>query len=249
MPTRIWPRATGGDCRGPQPRSEHGLGHLVPPTPTWEDELWEWIVNTDTGHDWPEPEWFDQPALGQITINTPHDLQLFRHYNQGMAYRDQIRPGGFITIAHPHSIEQKGLLLAPFTKDPMEALQRDDWVDRATGETGLRIRTGDPEYAIKGSVAVLDYRHYAEQYMSHREWKARLAYDGQLMPRSVTPRSMIQLGKESDSLSASRPVDTSTPGGNRMDRRGCAGCGTRLSGRQSRWCSDACRKQTERGRS
>jgi hypothetical protein len=225
-------------------RSEHGLGHLVPPKPDWEDELWEWIINTDNGHEWPEPKWFDQPALGRLTINTPHDLQLFRHYNQGKAYREQIRPGGFITIAHAHQIEQRGLLVAPFTNDPTEALRRDDWVDRATGQSGLRIRTDNPEYVIEGSVAVLDYRHYAEQYVSHREWKARSELDGiALSSRVIAPSSLTRIGKEADPLAISQPLDQSLVGLDLVASPTCRTCGSALGGRQSLWCSERCRKR------
>lgn len=225
-------------------RSEHGLGHLVPPKQDYEDELWEWIVNADTGNDWPKPDWFDQPALGRITINTPHDLQLFRHYNEGKPYRDQIRPGGFITIAHPHPIEQRGLLLAPFTKEPTEALRRDDWIDRATGESGLRIRTDKPEQVLAGAVAVLDYRHYTQQYMSHREWKTRSVATGTLIPRAIRPRSLARIGKESAEVGNRIPVDGLYSSPERI--RTCETCLGRLTGRQRRWCSEACRARRRR---
>ena len=49
--------AKEADASGKQiaKRSEHGLGHLQSPAPGWEDELWEWIINTDIGNLWPEP--------------------------------------------------------------------------------------------------------------------------------------------------------------------------------------------------
>lgn len=204
------------------------------------------MINTDTGHDWPEPEWFDQPALGRTTINTPHDLQLFREVNDGKPYQEQIRPGGFLTLAHPHPIEQRGLLLIPFTPEPEEAMTRANWVDRASGEAGLRIRTDRPEYVIEGSVAVLDYRHYAEQYMSHREWKGQESLGGLIVPRSLAPPCVARIGKESDPLTYSVPFDGSTTLNNPRSPNRCVNCGTTLGGRQRRWCSEQCRKRFAR---
>ena len=169
----------------------------MPPGPDWEDELWEWIINTDVGNPWPEPSWFDQPALGRTTINTPHDLQLLRELNKDKPYIEQIRPGTFLTLAHAHPIEGPGLVIAPYTSDPNEALQTDQWINRGTGRRGFRIRTDRPEYVIDRSVAVLDYRHYAMQYMSHREWKSTnvdTQQTGELGPRSVAVETVIKIG-------------------------------------------------------
>ena len=198
---------------------------------------------TDVGNPWPEPSWFDQPALGRTTINTPHDLQLLRGLNKDKPYIEQIRPGTFLTLAHAHPIEVPGLLIAPYTSDPNEALKTDKWINRGTSRRGFRIRTDRPEYAIDRSVAVLDYRHYAMQYMSHREWKGHLTKDGRLMPRSVVPSQVIRLGKESDPLTASRPLDASTPLSSPMNPRHCSNCEAQLSGRQRKWCSERCRKR------
>ncbi|HJQ95800.1 MAG TPA: hypothetical protein VJ935_08865 [Acidimicrobiia bacterium] len=135
--------------------------------------------------------------MGRTTINTPHDLQLFREIKKGKPYREQIRPGGFLTLAHPHPIEQRELLLAPFTPDPEEALNGDDWVDRASKEAGLSIRTDKPESAIDGSAAVLDYRHYAQQYVAHRDWKTDSRASGMSRLRAMHARVLVRLAKES----------------------------------------------------
>lgn len=115
LPDGTYRAATERDASGnlKTKLSEHGLGHLQAPSDDFEAELWEWIINTDSGHEWPDPEWFDQPALGRTTINTPHDLQLLRRINHDKPYREQIRPGNFLTLAHAHPIEQRGLLVAP----------------------------------------------------------------------------------------------------------------------------------------
>jgi len=228
-------------------RSEHGLGHLQPPSKSFEDELWEWIISTDLGREWPEPEWFDQPALGRTTINTPHDLALLSELNRGKPYTEQIRPGGFLTLAHPHPIEARGLLIAPYTPDPETALTSEEWVHRGTGQTGLSIRTDRPEYVIENSVAVLNYRHYAAQYMSHRDWKAGdsgIASKGRFYRRHVKVDRLDRMGKEVGVIDIDRPFDV-TPATHLANRR-CSSCGSPLTGRNTRWCSEACRSQSRR---
>ena len=229
-------------------RSEHGLGHLMPPGPDWEDELWEWIINTDVGNPWPEPSWFDQPALGRTTINTPHDLQLLRELNKDKPYIEQIRPGTFLTLAHAHPIEQRGLLIAPFMSEPDKALASTDWIHRGTGQTGLRIRTDRPEYAIEGSVAVLDYRHYAEQYMSHREWKAsstRSSQRGELSFRVVTADEIERVGKEASALDPRRPIERHEQRQSTASRH-CHSCHRQLTDKERKWCSERCRSRARR---
>ena len=96
-------------------------------------------------------------------------------------------------------------------------------------------------------VAVLDYRHYAEQYMSHREWKSNILAKDLLTTRRVIPIRTVRLGKESDPLTVSMPPDGSAP--IRQDASGCRGCGRQLVGRQRLWCSDACRRRRRTPRS
>ena len=224
-------------------RSEHGLGHLAAPVEGFEDQLWEWIINTDIDHEWPEPEWFDQPALGRTTINTPYDLKLFSEFNRDKPYTQQIRPGGFLTLAHPHPVEERGLLIAPYTPDPEAALTSEDWIHRGTGQTCLSIRTDRPEYVIHGSVAVLDYRHYAAQYRHHMEWKALgmgVRQKGPLYRRRIVAIRPVRLGKEVGVVATGRPVDGPASS---LDPGLCLACRKPLRGQQSKWCSDACRKR------
>ena len=234
-------------------RSEHGLGHLKAPADAFEDELWEWIINTDVGRDWPEPKWFDQPALGRTTINTPHDLQLLREINRGMPYSQQIRPGGFLTLAHAHPIEPPGLLIAPYSETTAQAMNRKDWIHRGTGNAGLRVRTDRFEYVIEGSFVVLDYRHYAVQYMSHREWKGQACRnEGRqfVRQRSILVRQTSRIGKELGVIDVHAPVDDPKVGPFALELRVCGSCGKELVGRRSRWCSETCRaKYGRRNRS
>lgn len=227
-------------------RSEHGLGHLVAPTGGFEDELWEWIVNTDVGNDWPEPTWFDQPALGRTTINTPYDLNLFRELNRDPPYQQQVRPGGFLTLAHAHPIEAPGLLVAPYSRTPDEAMARKDWIQRGTWTSWLSIRTERPEYAIDGCIAVLDYRHYSEQYLAHREWKGTLTAGQVILPRHIVATGITQIGKEVGDLRDLTIPVTQIDAATTFTLRACHSCGADLVGRQQRWCSVGCRKRFER---
>ena len=184
--------------------------------------------------------------MGRTTINTPHDLRLLRELNKDKPYSQQIRPGTFLTLAHAHPIEGPGLLVAPYTSDPNEALQTDEWINRGTGQTGFRIRTKQPEYAIEGSVAVLDYRHYAEPYMSHHEWKAQNSGPGsrgELTYRPVLALDLVAIGKEAGVFQPEVPIESGVSQGVIQSVRICNACGRTLTGRQRRWCSEKCRRR------
>lgn len=245
------------DAAGGKQRSEHGLGHLMSPAEEWEDEMWEWTINTDTGRDWPEPDWFDQPALGRLTVNTAHDWHLLRHINQGRDYQNQIRPSGFLTIAHPHPVEESGLLVAPYTTTPSAAISRGDWFDRSNPKrTGLSIRTKHPNHHIDGSVAVLTYRRYITQYRNHAEVTAlgpgdqpcRPATFGILQPVHLDNAHIVTIGKETNPLDDADLVLHSADTGTIYAGRRCNGCGQHLTGRQRIWCSDSCRMKEVRAR-
>ena len=214
---------------------------MVSPSEEFEEELWEWIINTDVGNPWPEPSWFDQPALGRTAINTPHDLQLLRQLNKDKPYIEQIRPGTFLTLAHAHPIEEPGLLIAPYTSDPETALASQDWIHRGSGETGLTIRTDRPEYVIEGSVMVLDYRHYAAQYRTHNEWKAMADLSATLQRRLVVCVDLQRIGKEAGVIDVDQPQDSPATAMFESGFAVCQACQSPLTGRQRLWCSEVCR--------
>jgi hypothetical protein len=249
-------------------RSEHGLGHLISPVDknseeNWFDLWWEHLLHLELGIDHPEPEWFDQAAVGQLTIGSFHELASFGTFNQKLPYWKQVRPFGFLTIAHPAAIEvgiEGGprCLVAPYETNPTMRMRRRWWFDRhQPGEGAYRIRTGDPEEHIDQVVAVKSYRDYFEAYRLHREAKGAAA-DGQpchtwtrglLQPRTIrSAQPFIRIGKEANRLSESPDlvIDDHDQAIQYNEPRHCQACGKPLTGRQRRWCSDGCRKRWER---
>jgi hypothetical protein len=169
-----------------QKRSEHGLGHLLPHNAqnpdisdrAWLDQWWEHLLHLELGYtDHPEPTWFDAPAVGRLTVTSQRDIKAFNTYNHDKPYTGQVKPWGFLTIAHPAPYERArqdgpNTLIAPFERDPVRRLQA-DWTNRnRPNEPSRRIHTAmTPEYR-PGSVAVLSYRDYFNQYRQHPEAKA-----------------------------------------------------------------------------
>jgi hypothetical protein len=248
-------------------RSEHGLGHLLPPSAprpdisdsAWLDEWWEHLLHLELGfEDHPEPVWFDYPAVGRLTVTSQRDMKAFAEYNANLPYPEQVKPWGFLTIAHPADYERARLngvrtLIAPFERDPVRRLQA-NWIDRDNpDQPARRIRTESaPEYQPE-SVAVLSYRDYFDKYRRHPETKTLDPTDGEpchpwtrglLQPWYLTATAQVRVGKESNRLTDThQPTDDETeqvieypaPG------RKCRGCDKQVTGRRQ-WCCDACRK-------
>jgi hypothetical protein len=114
--------------------SAHGLGHLLPPykedqaprsipepivplkdleCERWHHDLWYRIVEAALG---PTPEQvriddlpaFDAPAVSRYSATTPALLRWFREYNGGKAYRNQVRPFGFL-LSFPAASKRIGV--------------------------------------------------------------------------------------------------------------------------------------------
>jgi predicted nucleic acid-binding Zn ribbon protein len=252
-------------------RSEHGLGHLLPPNApdpeisdrAWLDAWWEHLLHLELGFtDHPEPSWFDAPAVGRLTVTSQRDIKAFRSYNAGRPYAEQIKPWGFLAIAHPEAHERARhggprCLIAPFERDPVRRLQA-HWIDRDQPEQPpRRIHTAStPEYRA-GSVAVLSYRDYFNLYRRHPESKALDPSDGKpchpwtrgaLQPWHLTATETIRVGKESNRLTDThqtvddedeRAIEYPAP------TRKCRGCDAPVNGRRQ-WCSERCRKRASR---
>ena len=252
-----------GEDKKPK-RSEHGLGHLMSPLPkdnddNWRDQWWEHLLHLELGFEHPEPDWFDRAAVGQLAVGSFHELASFTTYNQVRPYREQVRPFGFLTIAHPALMEVlrsdgPRCLVAPFEKDPIVRMRRAWWFDRHQPKAdAYRIRTTDPIDHSDGVIAVKSYRDYFDDNRLHREAKAADP-DGQpchpwtrglLQARIIEAAGLVRIGKEANRLTESpglvlddhdRAITYPEPGT-------CDHCGLSLIGRQRRWCSDACRKQ------
>jgi hypothetical protein len=80
----------------------------------WHHDLWYRIVEAALG---PTPEQvriddlpgFDAPAVSRYSATTPGLLRWFKEYNGGKAYRDQVRPFGFL-LSFPAARKRIGLL-------------------------------------------------------------------------------------------------------------------------------------------
>jgi hypothetical protein len=248
-------------------RSEHGLGHLLPPTTTgnqnWLDEWWEHLLHLELGfEDHAEPEWFDQPAAGQLTITSQRDLEPFHDYNKALPYGEQIKPWNFINIAHPADTERgreggPRTLIAPFETDPIKRI-RAQWIDRdRPNKLPRQIHTSESVDYREGSIKVLSYRDYFARYRQHPEAKALDPTDGkrchpwtrgELAPWDVRAAGLLRVGKESNRLTgtarptfleAERLIDYSP------QERKCRACEAIVTGRRE-WCSEACRKRAAR---
>jgi hypothetical protein len=262
---------TSGDKRK---RSEHGLGHLLPPhAPSpetddrrWLDEWWEHLLHLELGFaDHPEPDWFDEPAIGRVTVSSQHDLKAFADYNENRTYAEQVKPWGFLCIAHPTEQERARregprTLITAFERNPIKRL-RADWIDRDHPTAAARgIHTSTTRFYRPGSTCVLSYGNYFNQYRQHPESKALDPTDGkrchtwtrgQLQPWHITATEHIRVGKESKRLS-----DTHQPAEDEEEQiieypppsRQCRGCDSIVSGKRQ-WCSEACRRRTRRARS
>ncbi len=140
---------------GKSKRSEHGLGHLLSPEDpnpasedkTWFDTWWLMLFRQAWGVPYKEPEWFDDGAIGRLTVTSPREERAFREYNATKrSYRLQVRPWNFLMVAYPSALEcarkeMSGTLIAPYESNPRRRL-RAPWVDRNGNSTGpRRIRT------------------------------------------------------------------------------------------------------------
>lgn len=254
---------------GKRKRSEHGLGYLLSPhapdpeihDSVWLDEWWQQLLEEELGYDAQRPGWFDRPAVGAIAVGSPRELKAFATYNQNRPYRDQIKPWGFLAMAHPHGYERARVggprsLIAPFDRDP-DRRAVTAWIDRdRPDQPGRLVRTVGLHEIREDTVAVLSYGDYFQQYRQHPESKATDPADGKpchtwtrglLQPQRVWATGVLRVGKESNRLaSAEQPDDPKeqvieypTP------HRKCVGCDSLVESRR-RWCSDACRKRTAR---
>lgn len=251
---------------GERKRSEHGLGHLlspeyrpgVPDDGRWVDRWWEHLLCVELGIDDPEPSWFDLPAVGPLSIRSRHEETNFRAYNAGKPYEQRVRPWGFLirafpdrtTRAHPGTPRS---LVAAYSRDPAEWHTREWFSPGDDSGATYRIRTGNPEAVIPGTVVAQTYRDYFEEYRIHPESKAS-APDGApchpwtrgvLGPRHVRIVRHRRIGKEANRYAADGEPVAADELGDDYPERVCAGCGKPIA-QARRWCNEACRKRTER---
>ncbi len=158
--------------------SEHGLGHLLPPTPGWIRQAWEWVINTDNQHPCPEPAWLDQPALSRITISTPTMRHWFNDHNHERPYRDQVKPANFLVVAFPDRTTHPDA--APVASYPNGDISWFDldWFDRRTSQpVTLTTARPDGHHGTTSRIRVQTFRDALALYVAHPEHKS-LACDG-----------------------------------------------------------------------
>jgi hypothetical protein len=220
---------------GKRRRSEHGLGHLLLP------------------HDPAQPG----KALDDFwTHLIAEDQNTFTAFNHRRPYPDQVRPWHFLCIAHPSRLERARLdiscLIGPYQRDPAQ-LAEQEWTDRANPTRTYRLRIDKPYELSDDTIAAQTIRDYYDDYRHHTDAKM-LGPDGSrthpwttglLQHHHVTATGLVRIGKESNPLLD--PSDP-TPDDPTIEYRPrlCAGCGEPLTGRQDKWCSEACRKRTIR---
>jgi hypothetical protein len=198
--------------------SEHGLGHLLNPTDPegegrdWIRALWEGIVTEALGRVYRWPDWLNKPAIGRVTISSPHLLHPFSNLNRGKPYAEQITPFTFLLSAHvapfghPEGVDPKRFhLCAPYTSDPNQWLKL-TWID-VHSKKSYRVSTT----ALTGgefTARVKTIEELINRYHHHPEAKS-LGPDGKpcgpktigvLARRPVIALYLTQIGKESNRL-------------------------------------------------
>ena len=202
--------------------SKHALGgiYLDPRDPDserqdWVEEAWAWILAEDAlGIDATEPTWLDLPALSRFTASHRRLLRPFDTMNGGRAYAEQVKPYGFLLVAHAASGGLPGgadpehfVLVAPFES------HRERWADLPwrniydpAGPT-YRLETRSiferRGYALGAhTVAVRTYRDVLRSFRTRPESKSdRRHARGLLVRRPVRAVPPIaHIGKEANVL-------------------------------------------------
>jgi hypothetical protein len=250
---------------GKRKRSEHGLGHLVAPrdmkAEAFHDRWWEHLLCVELGVDDAEPDWFDDVALGQISVTSPHTEAAFHEFNASLPYERRVRPWSFCSLVHltRHARAVTGIrcLVAPYERDTRKLTEL-EWFDRSTRSHRPQAISSGGSYEFEdGRSLVQTYRDYFQEYRLHPEAKA-LGPDGMpchpwtrgpLQPPLVHAMRLARVGKETNPLADSADLILEEDGRAVEYREPIChrdGCGRRLTGRQLRWCSDKCRKRAER---
>jgi hypothetical protein len=201
----------------------HGLGLYRAPIPnplgwaktwpSWVEVIWDRMVREVEGLPLPdEPEWFDLPAVGQMTTSTPRLLHAFREYNRDLEYGEQVKPFSFLLVGHVDPTAAGGsganrsvVPVAPFTSDPGKVLLQ-PWFDKLDGSP---IAVTTKPNGAPGKVRLRTYRDVYVDYRFHTESKSGDPSGGPgrrtsvgLLPRlhvaaAGAPR---HIGKESNQL-------------------------------------------------
>jgi hypothetical protein len=194
--------------------SAHGLGHLLPPYkegegPTsipspvvplrdleceqWHHDLWYRIVEAALG---PTPEQvhlddlpgFDRPAVSRYSASSPDLLRWFKQHNGGTAYRDQVRPFGFLLSFQSRQAvgNHRARPVSPYESDHRKAAAQ--CFDR---ESGAPVSPGE----------LLIYAEVLAQYHLQPESKflnGDYLDEGRTQRRHILATGNEVIGKEAD---------------------------------------------------
>lgn len=198
---------------GKRSYKEHGLGlylnptnpDLAPKNRQWIRETWQYILDDNHQLEPPFPDWHTKPALGRVSLSSPHVMTVLKDYNSGKDYKDQVKPFGFV-----HMVSNKRNLftqdrkarrfISPYTQYPDEWLNQ-EWYDlHKPGTSPVRITTGNSNGS---NVQVRCMRDVIWEYIAHPESKSQIlsgGLSGILARRTVRVNSIIHIGKESNNL-------------------------------------------------
>jgi hypothetical protein len=185
--------------------SEHGLGHLLEPTGqgsrAFAEAAWRIVLAQHLNITAPDADWLDRPAVSRLVASTPYLLNLFKTYNQGKTYAEQVKPFGFMLSATPQRIA--GILLgtdrlhliAPYETDPTKWTDI-EWTDIHTGNQHQITTSLDP--GPPHDIPVQTLQHMIKAWATNPELKS-LGTDGQAC------------GRQTKGLLHRRPVRTVGP--------------------------------------
>jgi hypothetical protein len=198
--------------------SEHGLGHLLNPTdPESEDRAWigqAWLgfVRRSLGLPTRPLGFESQPAVGRVSVGSPHVLRAFNSLNAGKPYARQVKPFNFLLTCHIKPLgypvgadPTRFHLIAPYEADARKWLKK-PWIDQYSGAKFYVTTKGS--HGTKHTARVKTYGEVLREYETHPEAKCAGAHGqvcgartvGLLARRHVRIDGFAFIGKESNLL-------------------------------------------------
>jgi len=159
-----------------------------------------------------DPAWLDVPAVGRLSISSPHLHRLLTALNEDRAYHEQIKPFNFLLIAFVSVLErpaddQQMVLIAPYANNPHDWTHM-PWINRYSTRAYAITPTPSAGYERDGLVIVKTYRDVLAEYATHLEAKSvdpaggpcTRHTRGLLERRHVAVRTITHIGKEANQL-------------------------------------------------
>lgn len=203
--------------------SEHGLGHLLPPSDdgdqAWIDQAWRWIIEPREHQQ--SPDWLHRPAVSQTTISSTRSLRPFTGLPTPKTYAEQVKPYNFLAVAYPHSLRlpehidrRRFRLAAAYNRRPDEWLRLDWRNPYNASEPSFRLSVSPDLGSAEpnGDIPVRTYRDVLRDYAVHPEGKTlgpgghvcSRGTIGQLRRRPTGIAIVAHIGKEAHRLDDAR---------------------------------------------